>query len=172
MKTLQFNSNAKGNLVLSDTGTGELFYPSDSDGNFLDFVPEQYLSIKFVSNGTEIFPLSFLSEGGLGWLANAINAIASIGSSIFSNKASKEANQSAERQLQAQQQIELLRAERQAALINQPQAGFSTGTMVAIGVAGAAIIGSLIYLVSSNQKEGNQMEVEVKPKKATNKKAR
>lgn len=168
MKTLQFNTNSDGNIVLSDSENGQLFFPSDIQGNFLNVRPENYQSIQYVANGVEIFPVDFITEAGLGWLANAINAVASISSSIIGSQASKKANQSAELQLQAQQQIELLRAqtaERQNALINQQQSGMSSGEIIAIGVAGVAVVGAILYLVSTaNTKEDIKVKADKKSK--------
>lgn len=155
MKSLQFNENSQGYLVLSDLETDQLYYPSDATGTFLNVPASQYQSIQFVSNGSDIFPVNFIGEGQLGWIANAITAVASIGSSIVGNRTSKKANESAEKQLQTQQQIALLNAqsaERQAALLNQKK-GLSTGAIVGIVIAGSAIVGAVLYLVSTSNKE-------------------
>lgn len=156
MRTLQFNINKDGFLILSENETGKLFYPTDVAGNFLNVPPESFQSIQFVGDGIEIFPISFISEVGLGWITNAINAAATIGSSIIGSNATKKANQSAEKQLQTQQQIELLKlqaSERQNALMTKPQNGLSTGSIIAIGVAGVAVVGTILYLVTTSKTE-------------------
>lgn len=134
MRSLQFNENNQGYLVLSDLESGQLFYPSD--------------------------------ETGLGWLSAAVNSLANIGSAIIGSRASKNANESAERQLQTQQQIQLIAAqntERMQALQNQSKSNtLSTGEMVGIAIAGITVIGSILYLVSSTN--GNQETVSKKSK--------
>lgn len=176
MRSLQFNKNNNGYLVLSDLGSDQLFYPCDSAGNFLNVLPENYQSIQFVGDGIEIFPVNFISESGLGWIANAINAVASIGASVIGSRSTKKANESAERQLQTQQQIELLNAqnaERQA-ILSQQQKGLSTGAMIGIAVAGAAVLGGILYLVSASSndtKKPKSKKLEgVKPSTKVNKK--
>ena len=155
MRTLQFNQNSEGYLFLSDTQTNQLFYPSDMDGNFLNTRPEFYISIEFVSDGLNVYPVNFISESGLGWIAAAVNALANIGTAIIGSRASKNANESAERQLQTQHQIQLIAAqnvERQQALQNQSQSStLSAGEMVGIAMAGVAAVGSIIYLVTREE---------------------
>ncbi len=179
MRSLQFNKNNQGFLVLSDLESGQLFYPCDSTGNFLTVLPEDYQSIQYVGNGIEIFPVTFITEDGLGWISSAVNAIAQIGAGIIGSRATKKANESAERQLQTQQQIEFLNAqtaERQAALLSQQQKGLSTGEMIGIAVAGAAVIGSILYLVAASSNDTKKPESKkldgVKSSTKVNKKAR
>lgn len=153
MNTLQFNKNQKGFLVLSDLVTGKLYYPADSIGNFINVEPRDFQSILFVSDGEELWPLDFISEKGLGWIASAINAVATIGSSIFGSSASKKANASAEAQLQTQLQIQQLAsqtAERQAALQAQSNQnnGLSTPAKIGIGIAALGIVGTVIFLIT------------------------
>ncbi|MEQ1586549.1 MAG: hypothetical protein ABL895_11765 [Cyclobacteriaceae bacterium] len=176
MRSLQFNKNNQGHLVLSDMESGQLFYPCDSAGSFLNVLPENYQSIQFVGDGTQIFPVNFITEDGLGWISAAVSAVASIGAGIIGSRSTKKANESAERQLQMQQQIELLNAqnaERQATLLSQQQQGLSTGAVVGFAMAGVAIIGSILYLVSSNDtKKPESKKLEgVKPSTKVNKKA-
>lgn len=157
MKTLQFNQNDQGYLFLSDLQTGKLFYPCEPDGNFIDVLPEDFKEIHFVTDAFEIYPVAFINETGLGWIANAINAFATIGSSIIGARTTKKANEAIESQLRIQQQIETLKAqsaERQAALLNQQQSGgLSPGEIIGLGVAGIAVIGSVIFLLTSTNGE-------------------
>ena len=44
MKTLQFNLNSQGFLVLSDLANGKLYHPSDFYGNFLNVEPKRTFS--------------------------------------------------------------------------------------------------------------------------------
>lgn len=164
MKSLQFDVNNQGFLILSDLETKKLYYPSDEDGNFLNVLPEFYLSIKFVSDGVDVFPVNFISEQGLGWITAAIGAVASIGGALIGKKTSKQANQSAEKQLQMQQQIALLQA--QAAEREAANPKLSTGAVVGIAIAGVAIIGSILYLINtSTNREPEQSENQVQKKK-------
>lgn len=170
MRSLQFNKNAAGHLVLSDVDTSELLYPSDFSGTFINVLPEDYLSIEFVSDGVSIYPVNFISEGGLGWISSVVNAVASIGASVIGSRSSKKSNESIERQLQLQQQIELLNAqtiERQAAL-QQNKNGLSTGEIIGIALAGVTVVGSILYLVSqtgNSKKSVNKKQIEGKPNK-------
>lgn len=158
MNTLNIDQTSNGVLIFSDPMTGALYHPCDENGIFIDLKPKDYQFVNFVSNGFDIFPINFFSENQLGWISQAISAVASIGSSLIGKSASKQANQSAEKQLRLQEQIESLKAqsaERQAALLNQQQSSLSTGTIIGLGVAGVATIGSVLYLIfsSSNEKK-------------------
>jgi len=111
--------------------------------------------------------LDFISEQGLGWIANAINAAASIGTSIVGSRSAKKSNASAESQLQTELQIEHLALqvrEREFALQNPASKGkLSTTQKVVIGVAAAAIVGTVAYLVSMPE-ENEDSETEKKLK--------
>jgi len=151
MKTLQFNLNSDGFLVLSDLANGKLYFPSDSNGNFLNFETKDFKSILFVSDGRDQWAIDFISEQGLGWIANAINAAATIGTSIVGSRSAKKSNVSAESQLQTQLQIQHLALqvrERESALQNPARPGdLSTTQKVVLGVAAAAIVGTVAFLV-------------------------
>lgn len=143
IQKLQFNVNSKGFLVLSDVSTGKLYYPSTEDGTFINYTPDQYKSVKYVSDAVDVFPFQ-LEGSGLGWIGAAISAVGAIGGALIGGRTSKQANQSAERQLQTQlqmQQLAAMQAEREAA-------NKTNWTPILIAGGGGLALLTIVYLVT------------------------
>lgn len=148
MKTLSVNEIG-GRLIFNDD-FGQSYWPTDSDGNSIAVNPNNFSLVRYVTDGYRFYPITFHYGTGLGWIAQAIQAVASIGTSIIGSRATKKANESAEQQLLTQYQIETLRAQTAQRLSQQQiQSEMTVGTKFAIGVAGAAVVGGLIYLLTS-----------------------
>ncbi len=158
MEKFKINQSSDGSVFLTDS-TGKIYLPCTADGQYQAI---DLKSANFITNFTDgelIYSIQNLN-GGLGWIAQAIQAGASIFGSISSSISAKKANASAERQMQLQNQaLELQQRiqQQQAAFELQMNQSKSTGSsvmpVVLVGLAGLSIVGGIVFLFVNKKKE-------------------